>query len=219
MGCCIAIAMVIAVVRGAWFKLFPHRRGPESGFAPPAFRPAPGAEAVAFRAPLPATPVSRATAPWTAMLLGAAAVTVAAYAAAIELLAVAGVLHTAAPLSRHALFALLGLAALLGAATCPGRPLPARRSIGVVLTSVGATWTALSLADMHLFGALSGGHHHSGHSASNLFVHGVGVAVLAVGLGRLLRRSTDSFPDESPQCLPVGSHARRQGTDLPVRTP
>jgi hypothetical protein len=42
MGCCIAIAFVIALVRGAYFHVFPHRRPPEGGFAPPAVRTAPG---------------------------------------------------------------------------------------------------------------------------------------------------------------------------------
>src|SRR5437763_3061400 len=44
MGCCIAIALVIGVVRTAWFKLFPSRAPVHMAFAPPARRPAPGAE-------------------------------------------------------------------------------------------------------------------------------------------------------------------------------
>ncbi len=212
MGCCIAIAMVIAAVRGAWFRLFPHRRPPETGFAPPAYRPAPGA---ADR-PAPTGPIlavaPTGTAPWTAMLLGAAAITIAVYAAAIELLSLTGVQESGTPTSRHVLLAALGLAALIGAATCPGRPLPPTRSRGVVLTSAGAVWTVLSLVDMHLFHAFhAAGHHHSGssgHSVASVLVHGVGFLVLAVGLGHLLRRSSGP--------VPVGSPLRTATT---VRTP
>jgi hypothetical protein len=42
MACCLAVALVIAVVRAVWFRLFPARRPVRPGFAPPARRPAPG---------------------------------------------------------------------------------------------------------------------------------------------------------------------------------
>jgi hypothetical protein len=42
MACCLAVALVIAVVRAAWFRLFPAHRPVRAGFAPPARRPAPG---------------------------------------------------------------------------------------------------------------------------------------------------------------------------------
>lgn len=210
-GCCIAIAMVIAAVRGAWFRVLPHRRPPESGFAPPAFRPAPGAEGIAAPAPSVGAPLVVAPgAPWTAMALGATAVTVALYAAAVELLDVTGALDSDVPLTRHVLLAVLGLAALIGAATCPGRSLSPARSRGAVLSAAGAGWAALSLLDMHLFASTTSHHDHgaSGHSVTSLLVHGVGFAVLAVGLGQLLRRSSDPFPD--------GPALR---TDFTVRTP
>jgi hypothetical protein len=197
--------MVIAVVRGAWFKVFPHRRPPETGFAPPAFRPAPGADPATAPAVVAAAPESRPTGPWTAMLLGAAAVTVAGYAATVALLDVAGVLDSRVPLWRHVLLALLGVAALIGAATLPGRPLSPARSRGVVLSSAGATWAALSLLDMHVFASTTAHHHHaeSGHSVASLGVHGVGFAVLAVGLGHLLSRSTGPSLDGSPRTAPT----------------
>ncbi|MGQ0843507.1 MAG: hypothetical protein ACT4QF_05190 [Sporichthyaceae bacterium] len=179
MGCCIAIAMVIAAVRGAWFRLFPHRRPPESGFAPQAFRPAPGAVSVSSR---PSPSVPGAAVPWTATLLGAAAIAVAGYAAVVETLALTGVLHSGAPLGRHLLFAAAGLAALVGAATLPGRPVAPARGRGLVLAAVGGTWTAASLADMHLFAAIA-----SHHSIPALLLHAVGFAALAFGLGQLLR--------------------------------
>jgi hypothetical protein len=54
MACCLAVALVIAVVRAVWFRLFPARRPVRPGFAPPARRPAPG--------PVPAGEVAAASA-------------------------------------------------------------------------------------------------------------------------------------------------------------
>lgn len=42
MGCCLAVAFVISLVRRAWFAVLPGRLPDRSPFAPPAFRPAPG---------------------------------------------------------------------------------------------------------------------------------------------------------------------------------
>jgi hypothetical protein len=41
MACCIAIALLIGLVRRAYFKVFPSRAPVERAFAPPARRPAP----------------------------------------------------------------------------------------------------------------------------------------------------------------------------------
>ncbi|HTK64851.1 MAG TPA: hypothetical protein VL595_20855 [Pseudonocardia sp.] len=41
MGCCIALALVISVVRTGWFRLVRRQPPPRAGFAPPARRPAP----------------------------------------------------------------------------------------------------------------------------------------------------------------------------------
>ena len=43
MACCLAVALVIAVLRAGWYRLLPGRRPARAGFAPPARRPAPGA--------------------------------------------------------------------------------------------------------------------------------------------------------------------------------
>ena len=43
MACCLAVALVIAVLRAGWYRLVPGRRPARPGFAPPARRPAPGA--------------------------------------------------------------------------------------------------------------------------------------------------------------------------------
>jgi hypothetical protein len=45
-ACCLAVALVIAVLRAGWYRLFPGRRPARVGFAPPARRPAPGEAAV-----------------------------------------------------------------------------------------------------------------------------------------------------------------------------
>lgn len=56
MGCCIALAALIALVRRGWFALTGRQPAPAAHFAPPARRPAPGgAVAVAAAAPVRAT--------------------------------------------------------------------------------------------------------------------------------------------------------------------
>ena len=42
MACCLAVALVIAVLRAGWYRLVPGRRPARAGFAPPARRPTPG---------------------------------------------------------------------------------------------------------------------------------------------------------------------------------
>ena len=44
MACCIAIALVIALIRTGWYALLPGRRPPESGFAPSAYRAGPAVD-------------------------------------------------------------------------------------------------------------------------------------------------------------------------------
>lgn len=46
MGCCIALALVISVLRTGWFRLVRRQAPPRVGFAPPARRPAPMATGV-----------------------------------------------------------------------------------------------------------------------------------------------------------------------------
>lgn len=59
MGCCVALAAVIAVVRRAWFAVVPHAAPATPGFAPPARRPAPGATASAAIVPVQARALDR----------------------------------------------------------------------------------------------------------------------------------------------------------------
>jgi len=46
-ACCLAVALVIAVLRAGWYRLAPGRRPVRAGFAPPARRPAPGVASLA----------------------------------------------------------------------------------------------------------------------------------------------------------------------------
>jgi len=50
-ACCLAVALVIAVLRAAWYRLVPGRRPARAGFAPPARRPAPGEAGSVLAAP------------------------------------------------------------------------------------------------------------------------------------------------------------------------
>jgi len=46
MGCCVALAYLVALVRRAWFAAVPGQQVVAVAFAPPARRPAPGAPAL-----------------------------------------------------------------------------------------------------------------------------------------------------------------------------
>lgn len=189
MGCCIAVALVIALVRGAWFRVFPARRPPDAGFAPPAWRAAPGLGDVASgpvrtREPVPPTG-SRLS-----MALGAAAVTTALYAGITALLWSTGLAHQLTddgltrPL-RDVLVAGFGITAVVTAAVLYRGPVPQPAGRGAVLTGAGLTWTGLGLLDMHVFGVL---HLDHGAVAAASVFHGVGLLALGAGAGLLLGR-------------------------------
>lgn len=57
MACCLAVALVIAVLRAGWYRLVPGRRPARAGFAPPAHRPAPGEAAASVAPAVAADPV------------------------------------------------------------------------------------------------------------------------------------------------------------------
>jgi len=50
-GCCLALAYLVAVVRKAWFAVMPGEAATAAVFAPPARRPAPGSPALALDLP------------------------------------------------------------------------------------------------------------------------------------------------------------------------
>lgn len=51
MGCCLALAYLVAVARRAWFAVVPDAPATAVAFAPPARRPAPGSGALAVALP------------------------------------------------------------------------------------------------------------------------------------------------------------------------
>ncbi|PWN01377.1 hypothetical protein DJ010_17560 [Nocardioides silvaticus] len=65
MGCCVALAYLVAVVRRGWFAVVPGARAAQAAaaFAPPARRPAPGGVAVAAGPPVVAARTAPARRP------------------------------------------------------------------------------------------------------------------------------------------------------------
>lgn len=57
MGCCVALAYLVALVRRAWFSVVPGEPATAPAFAPPARRPAPGGIALAVSAPTAGRPI------------------------------------------------------------------------------------------------------------------------------------------------------------------
>ena len=180
MGCCIAAALIISLVRRAWFGVFPGRRPVVISFAPPARRPAPGTSVLE-----PQT----LTAPPRSGPSPAIAATVALYVSAIAVLGMTG----AAPdlsdplipwFARDVLLAAVFGVALVRAYGCSVRDLPR------FLAVAGATWTALAIIDMHLFELFTLS------TSADILVHGGGFLVLCIGLAaRKPATSLLSIPD------------------------
>lgn len=179
MGCCIAIALVIALVRKAWFALVPGGAPPDPMFAPPARRNADGSP-VATRVPVvdAVAPASRG-----AICLGAAAVTTALYAGVVAVLRWTGAAESlpGAAVSwpvRDVVVGLIGAALIVAAAVRyrGGRP---RGSRAPVLFGAGAAWFGLGVLDMHVLGVV-----HLGHSVtSDVLFHGPGLLAMTLGAG------------------------------------
>ena len=203
MGCCIAIAFVISLVRTGWFAVFPGRRPEPELFAPPARRPAPGdAIAVAVAVIAAARP---ARARLTPMFLGAFALTGMLYMATVFALTRFGLASTGAATvgwtTRNIVLAALILAALVSAAvTYDGAGIP-RSSFGAVLLGAGSAWLGFGVLDMHGFSLLnlaSGGcpcgccATTHGSLVADLAFHGVGLVTVVAGVALLskLRRSS-----------------------------
>jgi len=224
MACCLAVALVIAVVRAAWFRLFPARRPARAGFAPPARRPAPGLVPSGAVAAAPVElGVGGAGPTWPAsagFLLVGGLLGVAGYAATAEV-AIGARLAQAPPLERLVVVVtLLAVAAVLVARQRRrgrGKPVTGRadrarpqRRRGSGLIVAGAGWSVASVIDMHLLGLmpLDAGHQPGmshGMSASaghgfgpaELLLHGPGL--VAVALGCLLALGAGSRrPSHSP---------------------
>lgn len=175
MACCAALALVLGLVRGAWFRVVPGRRPAEPGFAPPARRSADGTAPPSTR---PAAPASRRPALAGSLLVGTA------YGAGAYALTVAVLLGT--PVARTldgpwtgrdvALVALAAVALAIGLAR--GGPIvrPA------VLLGAAATWTELGLVDMHLLGLFD---FRVAALPFDLLLHGSGPLVMVLAARRL----------------------------------
>lgn len=179
MGCCIAIAFVIAIARRA--LLGPAR--PEVAFAPPARRAAPGETL-----PIPASPVvAHAGGGGLSLVLGAVAVTAALYAGVVAALRWTGVaVSTAAPpvgwAGRDVAVAGIGIVAAVVAAIRYDGP---ATGPGSALLWVGAAWFGLGLLDMHVFAVFEIA---PGSVLANLVLHGLGPVAMAVGAVSWLAR-------------------------------
>lgn len=194
MACCIAIAFVFGVVRAVWFQIFPSRRPAPPGFAPPAYRSAPGTQAPTARGTAPVAAPVRPDTPRAAMARGVAVGTLS-YAVAVLVLVATGLARSATGpwVARDVTLVLIATTALVTALALHS-PVPRFRP--VVVATVGATWVELGLLDMHLLGLFEFPHHPV---LLDLFFHGSGFALLALALPAALPALTRTAPTRSPR--------------------
>lgn len=185
MACCAALALVLGLVRGVWFRAFPGRRPEEPGFAPPARRSADGTT------PTPPVVAPALPRPRIAggLLLGVA-YGAAAYALAIAVLRTTPVVHSLdGPwVARDVALVVLAAAALAAGLSRRG---PAARP--AVLLGAGAAWTELGLLDMHLLGLFD---FRVAALPLDLLLHGSGPLLIVLAARRLAfpRPSTETSP-------------------------
>jgi len=211
MGCCIAIAFVISLVRKGWFAVFPSRRPEPELFAPPAYRPAPGglgpvAGVSAARLPaggprpIAATAQAGRLAP---MFLGAFALTGMLYMATVFALTRFDLASTGSATvgwsARNVVLAALILTALVGAAATYDGAGISRASFGVVLLGAGFAWVGLGVLDMHGFSLLNLAHDDAGCACAccgtthgsllaDTVFHGVGLVAVLAGAAQLAKQ-------------------------------
>ncbi|MCW2749429.1 MAG: hypothetical protein JWR83_539 [Aeromicrobium sp.] len=174
MGCCIVAALIISGVRKAYFAVFPGRKPEVVAFAPAARRPGPGSSPQAIPVP---------DALRTALPTGlvAIAASIAVYVTVVAALRHAGTLAVSpSPLLGWTSRDLVMAAALAGVLliALSGRR-PVRGPVdewSAALTALGASWTALAVFDMHVFGLFELS------TMGDIAFHGVGLAALFVGL-------------------------------------
>jgi len=181
MGCCIAIALLIGVVRTWWFKLFPSRAPVQMAFAPPARRAAPGA--VVAPAAVPETGVPRVAGPAgparvsaRAGWIVAPAVALAVYAATIAAVSGADAIDSSRPVVvwvvLAVVFVVVALAASAGSHTPASLGSDPAAALGTPLILAGVAWLAVSELDAHVLGVV-------GHAG---LVHAPGPIALSIGL-------------------------------------
>jgi hypothetical protein len=191
MACCAALAVVLGALRAVWFRLFPGRRPPEPGFAPPARRSADGL-------PSPAPPAAATPAPprrqqpakrprLAGSLLLGVTFGVAGYAVAISLACATPLVRTleGAWVARDV--ALVVLAALALTCFLALRTSADTTSRPAVLVGAGAAWTELGLVDMHLLGLFE---FRVAAVPLDLVLHGGGLVLLLLAAPRLTSTRT-----------------------------
>ena len=185
MVCCLALVVLIAAARRAWFALPGTGEPQEPGFAPPARRPAPGAEAASPAEGVLTAPRSVRPPAVVAVARGFVAGTWI-YMASLVLLAALGAVElsgAASPWVVRSAFAAAVVAAALWAA---GRaPAPAGSTIGCALIGGGAAFSLWSLVDMHAYSLVEIA---DGSLLWDASVHGVGPMMVTAGILLTRRR-------------------------------
>jgi hypothetical protein len=198
MGCCLVAALLVSLVRKAWFGLSGRTPVP-APFPPPARRAAPGAH------PTPARPTGHAVGPdLTRPRLAppaAAAVVTLAYAALTALTTATGLAASATdPLVGGFVrdVVLAGVLVVLLALAARSRPVPrpAREQTGRCLVAAGLVWTALLVLDLHLLG-------HALPTSTVLDVALHAAAVVGLWAGLLLWRPLERRPVTRTEGIPA----------------
>lgn len=211
MACCLAAAMVIALVRRTWYRLFPSRAPIELMFAPPARRPAPGITPAAHPtapathpplAPAQLAPAIARPRPSLGRPIGLwAAASVVTYIATTWIAQSIGLLPPEPEAVLGSLPRDLAAASLVAAALIVaqrGQPaLASRRARAAAFMSAGLTWSLLAIVDLHLLRTFDAEAHGL---AVSLLLHGTGLAALYAGLLLRARR-----PSPTPTSLAVGA--------------
>lgn len=174
MACCAAIALVIGLVRGAWFRLVPGARPAEVAFAPPVRRPL---GAVPPRPSVRPVPSRRRLAP--PVLTGFALGTLG-YTALVAALLLAGLARSRPSdlwVPRD-----IALVLVAGAAAALGHRQD-RITAAPVLLGIGIAWSELGLLDMHVLGLFT---FPRAGAALDLLFHGAGLLLVLLTLPRVL---------------------------------
>ncbi|WP_157095341.1 hypothetical protein [Hoyosella altamirensis] len=214
MLCCAALIFVMGLVREAWFRLPGTTRPEEPGFAPRAYRPAPGEpqpRTIAPTSPAIRTPNSRPRVPRTSgraprlrLVSMGFAVGSAIYILSLQLLFA---LDAAQRLTdgtigwgtRTVVFVMIAVAA-----AWIGRHWKSAHAGDLIVSALagsGIAWWILSYVDMHMLMLIDIAH---GSLAWDLVFHGVGVVLTGAALiwsasSTPARRSQPAPPEGSPR--------------------
>jgi hypothetical protein len=178
MGCCLAAALVFAVVRRVWCALVPSAPSGDTGFAPPARYPA---TARSEPAPRP----RRTSALATGLAAG-----VVAYLVSTDVLALAGLVEVPQTWTAAWLVRLLATAVLVGAAwtaVTGARESWDRDAAVLAIAAAAAAWSLASVLEMHALGLVT---MTSSSFALDAVIHGGGLLTAALLVPLVRFRST-----------------------------